>query len=115
MKTQLTKMFDANKEVNAGLNDYNKEISDYITFTSNKFALELEKNLDDNYSIIYSQTKMDNFNTSYNDFKSKYLDLSSSLKASEILSDYSGAIDSSSNLLVLASDLDNKLSNLSVT
>lgn len=115
MKTQLTKMLDSNKEVNTGLNDYNKELTDYINFTSNKFALELEKNLDDNYSIIYSQTKMDNFNTSYNDFKSKYLDLDLSLKSKEVLSNYSGAISLSSELLTEANSLDNKLANLSVT
>lgn len=115
MKTQLTKMLDSNKEVNTGLNDYNKELTDYINFTSNKFALELEKNLDDNYSIIYSQTKMDNFNTSYNDFKSKYLDLDLTLKSKEVLSDYSGAISLSSELLTEANSLDNKLANLSVT
>ncbi|MDD5213332.1 MAG: hypothetical protein PHG82_02820 [Candidatus Gracilibacteria bacterium] len=115
MKTQLSKMLDANIKANPGLGDYKKELTDYISFLSSKFDLDLQKNLDDNYSIIYSQTKMDNLNTSYNDFKAKYIDLNSTVKASSVLADYSGALASISSLSNDIFSLNTKLSHLSVS
>ncbi len=115
MKSQLSKMLDANITANPGLWDYNKELTDYISFLSSKFDLDLQKNLDDNYSIIYSQTKMDNLNTSYNDFKAKYVDLNSTVKANAVLADYSGAISSADSLTSDVSALNAKLANLSVS
>lgn len=115
MKTQLSKMLDANIKANPGLWDYKKELTDYISFLSSKFDLDLQKNLDDNYSIIYSQTKMDNLNTSYNDFKAKYIDLNSTVKASSVLADYSGALASISSLSNDIFSLNTKLSHLSVS
>lgn len=115
MKSQLTKMLDVNVTANPGLWDYNKELTDYISFLWSKFDLDLQKNLDDNYSIIYSQSKMDDLNTSYNDFKAKYMDVNASVKASDLLANYSGALASAVSLTSDVSSLNTKLANLSVS
>lgn len=115
MKSQLTKMLDANVEVNTGLKDYNKELTDYISFLWSRFDLDLQKNLDDNYSIIYSQSKMNDLNTNYNDFKAKYTDVNAIVKAQELLANYSGATNLTSSLYTDIISLNTKLENLSVS
>ncbi len=115
MKSQLTKMLDANVEVNTGLKDYNKELTDYISFLWSRFDLDLQKNLDDNYSIIYSQAKMNDLNANYNDFKTKYTDVNAIVKAQELLANYSWATNLTSSLYTDIISLNTKLENLSVS
>ncbi|MDD4151637.1 MAG: hypothetical protein PHR68_03405 [Candidatus Gracilibacteria bacterium] len=114
MKTQLQKMIDLNVESNPGLADYKTELYDYAAFLANKFALNLEKNVDDNYSIIYSQSKMDAINTSYSEFKTKYIDINGLVKAQDFLAN-TGAINDIGTLTTSVNDLNSKLDNLTVT
>lgn len=115
MKTQLLKMLDLNIDSNPGLADYRSDLSDYIDFLTNKFSLNLEKNVDDNYSIIYSQSKMDDINTAYSEFKAKYIDINGLVKVSSFSSDNSGALSRLSSLTSSVSDLNTKLANLTIT
>lgn len=114
MKTQLQKMIDLNVESNPWLADYKTELYDYAAFLANKFALNLEKNVDDNYSIIYSQSKMDAINTSYSEFKTKYIDINWLVKAQDFLAN-TWAISDVWTLTTSITDLNSKLDNLTVT
>lgn len=115
MKTQLQKMIDLNIESNPWLADYKIELYDYAAFLANKFSLNLEKNVDDNYSIIYSQSKMDAINTSYSEFKTKYIDINWLVKARDFLSNNTWAISDVWTLTTSISNLNSKLDNLTVT
>lgn len=115
MKTQLQKMIDLNIESNPWLADYKTELYDYAIFLSNKFTLNLENNLNDNYSIIYSQTRMDEIETSYNEFKTKYIDINWLVKASDFIENSTWAISDIWTLTTSIKNLNSKLNNLSIT
>lgn len=98
LKKDLEKLRDSNIEANASLAKYKNDFDRYIEILLQNFSSAINKNVTQNFWLIYSSQDIDNLNTRFTSLKNKYYDIDNNLIPNWVLTNSSWALSEVNSL-----------------